>query len=504
MNQTEHVLIPSEFFAKTLKEYQNWRFAWFRETAQNAADAGATRIDFVVEQLDTELVLSVADNGTGMDEPTLRQGLLILGGSVKPDEPVIGGYGYAKHIILFAHRGYRIHTRDLDVSGAAGAFRIEQTDQWTLGTRIEVWLQDQVEEDFCEACRTLAQNFETDVRLTLNGKTLRAKKRRHDYTVDTPLGTLRFSENDTSAVTLWVRIRGPAMFRYHVGHSGHRGFDGTLDLTGEPTEYLTSNRDGLTYRARAQLDELLMRLIGERHQFKTRNQLNLVFNPTDAFDEDPAPECPKPADNAHPFQDMEAELQQRLAQAMAQLTRVNALHTYPENFHIHVADVALRAGRQVDQLSVPRVRRLLGLKRSRKLAWVWTLAVQWVLESETLKTRGAVRYDEETERYQQTTGVLSEFPIDTGFVFDPSVVGLNKRAADHVAVLLNPVEFQDGWLIGDLLDVAIHECAHLLESTHGELFTQVETQIRRDLRRLISETQVLKDARVTMHEVGLR
>ncbi len=525
MNPTEHVCIPSEFFAKTLKEYQDWRFAWFRETAQNAADAGATRIDFTVAPQDAALVLSVTDNGSGMDEATLRQGLLTLGGSVKPDAPVIGGYGYAKHIILFAHRRYRIRTRDLNVSGAAGAFHIEYSAPWTNGTRIEVWLDGQPADEFSKACRTLAQHFETDIRLTLDGKLLRAKRqRRRDYAADTPLGTLRFVETDDSSVTLWVRSRGLPMFRYHVGHSGHRGVEGSLDLKGPPTDYLTSNRDGLTYRARGQLDELLMRLIGERHPFKTQQPLDVVLNPTAALvdpladdpgQEPPAPPgLPAPTDSSVPLpsRDLEAKLQQRLNEALAQLARIDALHTYPRDFHLHLADVARRKRRRKGQeghegeasWTAPRVRRLLGLKRSRKLAWVWTLAVQWVLESETLQKQAAVHFDEETCRYYQATSVFAERPVDAGFVFDPTVVGLNRQATDRVAVLLNPAAFPAGWLIGDLLDVAIHECAHLLEGTHGELFTQIEMQIRRDLRRLITEGEVLRDAREAMHEAGLR
>ena len=108
---SEQIKIPSDFFAKALKEYQDWRFAWMRETIQNSADAGATQIDFQIESINEEQIkLSVTDNGCGMDITTLRKGLLTLGGSIKDsaaNEQAIGGYGYAKHIILFAHQQYQ-------------------------------------------------------------------------------------------------------------------------------------------------------------------------------------------------------------------------------------------------------------------------------------------------------------------------------------------------------------------------------------------------------------
>jgi HSP90 family molecular chaperone len=257
---SEQIKIPSDFFAKTLKEYQDWRFAWFRETVQNAADAGATCIDFTIEAIDdNKIKLSVTNNGCGMDSQTLRKGLLTLGGSVKDHliqakEQTIGGYGYAKHIILFAHQHYQIHTRDCLVSGEGSQYAIEPADDYLEGTYISVILRKvSPMAGFKRSCRTLVNEYQSDIKITLNGEVLPSRRDQYDYQIETGLGQLQFSEEESSDVTLWIRMRGLPMFHYYLFHSGQRGFVGTLDLKGEPTELLTANRDGLNFKSSGEL-----------------------------------------------------------------------------------------------------------------------------------------------------------------------------------------------------------------------------------------------------------
>ncbi len=513
---SEQIKIPSDFFAKTLKEYQDWRFAWFRETIQNAADAGATQIDFQVESINEDKIkLSVTDNGCGMDITTLRKGFLTLGGSIKDsiaNEQGIGGYGYAKHIILFAHQQYQIHSRDCLVSGEGSQYAIEAADDYLHGTHISVILnKDSPVASFTRNCRRLVKVYQTSIKITLNDEELLSQQDNYDYQVKTNLGLLQFSEEDESDVTLWIRMRGLPMFNYYLYNSGYRGLSGTLDLKGEPTELLTANRDGLNFKSSGELNNLLHELINQRQQFKQRNQLNLVFNPsrsslaktTQLNEQDSIGKgTTKSSVFQETFSEEEQVLQHRVMQALEQMQKLQLINTYPDNFHLHIADIQLRREQnQKQQITLPQIKYTLNLQRSRKLAWCWLYAVQWVLETDYLQSRLMIKYDENADRYTSLCFSGSGKTIDAGFVFDAEVEGLNIRSDQEIKILLNPYYFQTNWLMGDLLDVAIHECAHCIESGHGELFNQAEGQIRKDLRRIITERQVLQEAKEALQEV---
>ncbi len=275
---SEQIRIPSDFFIKTLKEYKDWKFAWFRETIQNSVDAGATQIDFMIESVNenTQIKLSVTDNGCGMNMTTLRNGLLTLGGSIKEKsvtikEHFIEGYGYAKSIILFAHQQYQIHTRDLLVSGEGKKYVIEPADDYLCGTYISVLLKKVSPiAGFNKCCRRLVREYQTDLKITLNGKALQTQHCRYEHQLETTLGLLRFSEEKSNEVILCITIHGLPMFNYYLYDSGSRGLSGSLDLKGKVTELLTANHEALNLNATAALNNLLNKLIYQKAQFKLK------------------------------------------------------------------------------------------------------------------------------------------------------------------------------------------------------------------------------------------
>ena len=512
---SEQITIPSDFFAKTLKEYQDWRFAWFRETVQNSADAGASKIDFSIESVDVDdgnsIQLTVTDNGCGMDMTTLREGFLTLGGSIKSEstnKQAIGGYGYAKHIILFAHQHYQIKTKQLMVSGEGSQYVIEPVESSLAGTQITVKLANTGSlAVLLRKCRLLVQHYQTDIQFTLNGKMLNSQSEDYEYHIGTDLGHLQFSEEDDSDVMLWIRMQGLPMFQYYLMSSGQKGFSGTLDLTGEPTELLTANRDGLNFKFSSQLNHLLYELINQRQQFKQKNQLNLVFNAS--YSELKSSALPQELTHINKsdtpfatlFNEQEQQYQQQVNLAIEQLQALSLIATYPDNFHLHVSHVVLRKEKGKHAITMADIKYSLNLHRVRKLAWCWLTAVRWVLETEYLKFYFRIEYEQDKDRYSTTHNAEPAIPIDVGFVFDGDVEGLNVRTEQGIKILLSPYRFQSDWLMGDLLDIAIHECAHCLETGHGELFSQVEMQIRKDLRRMISERQVLQEAKEALQEV---
>ena len=345
--ETQQIHVPSDFFTKTLREYQDWKFAWFRETLQNAVDAGATKVDFSINKVDDRIQLLVNDNGSGIDLDTLKKGLLTLGGSIKSSSKnngneIIGGYGYAKHIILFAHHRYEIQTQNLFISGEGIRYQINSNSNYLQGTKITVWLKQKASiKRLTACCRMLIKHFSGNVKITLNNKPIRTNSVSHDYQIKTILGQLQFSEiEEFSDIELWIRMKGLPMFRYYIEDSGQRGLIATLDLTGKPTELLTTNRDGLTRKASETLDRLLHELIHQRQLFKMRNALNLIFNPDTEILQLPSKSNQLLSVSKQSHHNPSGSLK-RKHQIIAQLSQLPLIETYPENFHLHVTNMLL-------------------------------------------------------------------------------------------------------------------------------------------------------------------
>jgi hypothetical protein len=58
--------------------------------------------------------------------------------------------------------------------------------------------------------------------------------------------------------------------------------------------------------------------------------------------------------------------------------------------------------------------------------------------------------------------------------------------------MLNPNTLPEDLSLMDLYDLALHEVAHLWEQHHGEKFTQVESNMRRSIRRWLTEREIEK------------
>ena len=136
----KQVQMPHEFFRKSKQEYRNWRFAMIRELIQNSYDAMAANIAFSFQEDEGHNTVVCEDDGCGMDADTLENALLCLGGTKKPDG-AIGGKGWAKSLLFFAHRSYSIHSLDNLVTGNGGSYAISPVAH-RRGTRIEVTLDD--------------------------------------------------------------------------------------------------------------------------------------------------------------------------------------------------------------------------------------------------------------------------------------------------------------------------------------------------------------------------
>lgn len=122
---------PKTYWATRRTEgYSDWGMAFWRELFQNSIDAGASKITIEMDDAPgvgvfgrppaTENVVRVvfSDNGSGMDENTLRNVFLRPGESTKKsDDSAIGGFGTARIVLCFSQVRYRIRTREWFVDG---------------------------------------------------------------------------------------------------------------------------------------------------------------------------------------------------------------------------------------------------------------------------------------------------------------------------------------------------------------------------------------------------
>lgn len=497
------VRVPNDYFAKAKREYRDWEFAWIREAVQNAHDAGATTIRIQFQEKGDELWASVEDDGCGMDEPTLINGFLTLGGSHK-SEGASGGFGYAKVILAFAHRRYEIRSNGLVVIGSGGDFRLSSGSPTRNGTMLlavmeaEPGLRGAME----DKARLLAQFFCTDAIVTLNGEELRTDDWEADYESVEELGYLQFSESEDGYSELWIRVNGLPMFRWN--HYGERkGFRGAIDLEGDSLAMLTSNRDGLVSAVNAKLQAVIRKLADQRETLRLTNAMDLTLNRREA----PVAISGEgaPATNAltgsipKPDRETEKEVFAREAQealnrrekAWQKLSRLQA-DRYPENFHLKVDEIVLR--RTTDSLpSVGEIIRRLNLKRVIKLGHAWQTAVQAVLATNYAREVMGVAFQEESGDRERGQYFRGRRRIQIGFVVAHNILGLHEQTAETINILLNPFEIGDQWLTGDLLDIALHEVAHMTAGFHDEHFIAVMDRLRKSLRRHASEQGVWRE-----------
>jgi hypothetical protein len=89
------VAVPQEYFLKMAKaDYSDWQEALAREFLQNSLDAGASKVEVTIDK--TGRTITCVDDGCGMDESTIVEKLLVLGGSKKRAGSV-GAFGMPGH-----------------------------------------------------------------------------------------------------------------------------------------------------------------------------------------------------------------------------------------------------------------------------------------------------------------------------------------------------------------------------------------------------------------------
>lgn len=252
--------IASDFFARGLRDYADWRWAWVRELCQNSMDCGSQNIHFWVRtDHDGNTVAVCHNDGPPMDRDTLLDKFLCLGGTTKSFEGTVGGFGIAKTVIALAHRSYRIETGNLMVQGSGGDFDLTE-DRDYPGTRTTVVMQGDHTDRILSAIRQFTNLTQWSGTFHVNGI-----EHKGDLRKGSPRRHWDFATVYTRRLhggTLVVRAGGIPM--YTRGIRCERCV--IVELDKSSGDVLTSNRDGLNYPYSSQLIDFLAELAVDKRQ----------------------------------------------------------------------------------------------------------------------------------------------------------------------------------------------------------------------------------------------
>lgn len=257
-NVAGQIRVGPEYFTKALREYSDWKIKWWREAIQNAVDAGATKIECVVNETDEGYLVSCADDGTGMTEDVLINKFLVFGGTTKATGAgTRGGFGVAKELLILPWIRWRIHSRDGDVSGEGIEYEWKSAP-YREGTLLEVLMPADNATPasavlaFIENCELPKVRFVVERRI--RGVVQDRWEPKAKLKCGTPLrdfdGKAMLCHNKRASGSyegeMLVRTMGLYMFGLYVP----RGIPGAVivELTGPSIDLLTSNRDGFRDR----------------------------------------------------------------------------------------------------------------------------------------------------------------------------------------------------------------------------------------------------------------
>jgi hypothetical protein len=319
MAEAKSVKIGPEFFAKELREYANWRWAFVREALQNCIDAPRCKNSwFNVTEEDGYTIVTWGNDGKHMDLETIENKLFALGGTGKGFEGTVGGFGKAKTLLYFAQESYEIITGNLHVKGRGGDYTVTTTSD-VANTMSKVKIKGL----FADSLRAHAERFVSLAQWSGNIR-LEGDLRSPDLRKGKHRRSLTFGEvytNNHEKQLLVVRINGIPMFT----RSTQLDRCVVLELSGSSVDRLTSNRDGLLGKFSAELDSFLTELaVDRRSALSPTRQTREFFGDTRVaclFETQPAKEesVTEASDSAETLQESSAPLRHVLFGSSANL-----------------------------------------------------------------------------------------------------------------------------------------------------------------------------------------
>lgn len=502
-----NILVPHEFFKKSKKEYNNWVFAFFREIIQNSVDAKSTKLQFNFKDLGDEIELSCSDDGCGMDRDTLINVLLCLGGTKKSDDS-IGGFGYAKTLLFFAHKNYTIKSNNQIITGSGGRYDIQETPDSIKGTEIVIVmdkddgiLRRELEEFSFkyELKRILKNSSLTKTKFYWNDELLTFPKLKFEFSFPTTIGKLMFSEdNDSYGSTLWVRVNGLAMFEHTIYNKG-ANFNGILNLTKNPTEVLTSNRDSLKGDSRVEFNKIIESLQNERSALKSESSIDFILNPIsysiNEIDAELSAIAQQKLDSSYRKVQPKIEIQEQQP-VVAKFSPFKKIKESNEK----VKDQMVKLESSIESKSLPinfvvkqgehnntsfsKTKNIINQSFSFKLGHTWKRTVYSILNS--INAFHFIDNNGQQTIYNGQDGAFfyGDRPINVGFCFDDSLA-VNVSDSNSIRILVNLEKIKEMKKEGKLrtnkiIDLAFHEVSHIFASSHNDNFCATEMSIKWD------------------------
>jgi len=288
-NAAGQITIGSEFFISALRDYGDWQEKWWREAIQNAVDAGADTVDCVVTMLDEagkptnsytsarSVEVSCQDNGKGMDEDTMINKFLVLGGTTKRAGEGVGGFGKAKELLLLPWITWHLHSQDVMVEGHGTQYDVRKLGSVRKGTGITVWMPMDRYTKSEDALSFIKKCWIPGVRFSVNGEPVRANQKVGQVVSelqDKLEVTYKKTSKEFSNPTCLVRVRGLYMFDRWVT-SDAKGVI-IVEVTGPSIQLLTANRDGFRdYESRQHVDAYINKLAADVKS-ATKGKRNIV------------------------------------------------------------------------------------------------------------------------------------------------------------------------------------------------------------------------------------
>lgn len=273
------VMIPATHFTHNVKKnYQDHETALIREFLQNSVDAGSSDIFFEFNK--QERILTVSDDGCGMNRDILVNALLTMSGSHKGSNS-IGGFGAAKEILLFQHEWYKVSTNagygDGVISVVGKQLDYDFTDEHLLtglGTVFKIKFHQDYDLDSFE---NHAIDYLTQCDVPQNvywNETLIESKAVCGNIVDKNIDWANIYCTEKSTNWAIVRINGVKMFEIYVESE----YEIIIEITKPSTEILTVNRDGFTWSYQHQLHKLIGQIAVDKGQFGKAYLLHKIWH----------------------------------------------------------------------------------------------------------------------------------------------------------------------------------------------------------------------------------
>lgn len=516
MSKKGYVTADHDHFKKAKLEYRNWMQAIFREGIQNSIDADANKITITYKEHSfSELEITLEDNGKGMSLDTLLNVLLKMGGSKKDGENQIGGFGYAKSILFFAHNKYLIKSRNYQVEGIGGEYTYKKIKDYKKGTYFSIIIEkdyfhtepDRIEQYLTEIIDF--SKFQENVKFIVNGKNKIINNKKFKFNINTDLGSVHFNDSGIGNTSvLWVRVNGLTMFK-HETYQTDKGatFEGVLDINKSPLEMLTANRDGLQYCYSSKLNQIFEKLSNERDKFTYEGMFNFVLNNKDYIEENEYTEIEnrnieeisltlldtnknekeKEVQIKKVFQDLSSEKDKFQDFFVKSLEKINEKY-YPLNFAISTDKL------KENSLSTYKefFKNLLKQKNIR-VAIMWDIITKNILSTSFFEDYIEIKDD---------IIFFNNHKLYRGFIFgEEDLLGQNSFSREegyHLSI--NPLNEYVSNDYETILDISIHECTHFIVSNHNDSFCFNEFLLRRKIQKELKHSEIKTEIKLAFKE----